>query len=32
MSFRRDTFKPVSIKRTFPELYALYEQIVEPEE
>lgn len=28
----RTTFKPVSIKRAFPELYALYEQIVEPEE
>ncbi|MDO4289914.1 MAG: thioesterase family protein [Eggerthellaceae bacterium] len=28
----RDTFKPVSIKRTFPELYALYETLIEPEE
>lgn len=28
----RATFKPVSIKRAFPELYALYEQVVEPEE
>lgn len=27
----RATFKPVSIKRTFPELYALYQEIIEPE-
>lgn len=26
------TFKPVSIKRTFPELYELYDQACEPEE
>lgn len=28
----RDTFRPVSIKRTFPKLYQLYETLVEPEE
>ena len=28
----RGTFKPVSIKRTFPELYELYNTLVEPEE
>lgn len=28
----RATFKPVSLKRTFPELYALYADLVEPEE
>ncbi|MFR5093298.1 MAG: hypothetical protein ACLTDR_16115 [Adlercreutzia equolifaciens] len=25
----RDTFKPVSLRRTFPDLYAKYEDIVE---
>ena len=27
----RDTFRPVSIKRALPELYAFYDGIVEPE-
>lgn len=25
----RDTFKPVSLRRTFPDLYAKYESVVE---
>lgn len=28
----RDTFRPISIKRTFPELFQLYETLVEPQE
>ena len=27
----RDTFKPVSLKRTFPDLYARYDELVEEE-
>ena len=27
-----ETFKPVSLKRHLPELFALYDQVCEPEE